>query len=358
MEKRVKTSAEDSEPEIIDEGIARLLSTASLDEGEYRRFTRQRSQAPASQRKPEPEAAPNSSQRVQESAGRSSGLPASAAPVQPVVSSRERGNSAASQGAVHALRATIRKGGQPDDTGSSFGIGVISPEGGVGVSTIAANLASFLCRMGEEVLLVESANGGDLTHFFGAQEGRPGMRTFVRAGVFPPLRLLTPERGSNEWAPEELARVMQGSSCTCLDLGQVTATFPTALRLCSLVLVPVMPDVRSLRSLEVITQGLKGSWPAETPHPEVLYVLNKLPGQGRFAQNVRTILQQQLGEALFAQAIPFADEVEEAAAVGITLQEYAPESIPAQIFRDIAAWIQARVRQRVSGTGYSHWSER
>jgi len=58
-------------------------------------------------------------------------------------------------------------------------IGVFSPMGGAGTSTLTASVGSILCELGRRVLLVDTSQWQALAFHFGANEVGAGVRTFV-----------------------------------------------------------------------------------------------------------------------------------------------------------------------------------
>lgn len=241
---------------------------------------------------------------------------------------------------------------------------VFSLAGGVGKTSLVASIGRALAARGERVLLADTCTFGLLPFYFGAHEIKPGMvRTFSGGASDPAIRLMTveAERESSEgdWLRREIARGGQDASRVVIDVATGSAgMLRQALRLSPLVLVPVVPDMSSvvtLQSLETFfrnQEGLSG----KTLQP--WYVLNQFDASSPLQLDVREVLRQQLGERLLPFAIHRSSAVSEALAEGMTVIDYAPNSPAAEDIMNLVTWIR---NTSVAGTGGRRgvrWSER
>jgi cellulose biosynthesis protein BcsQ len=341
MEQTEEVVRHGEKSEKIDDDLATLLSKARLEHGEYRRFKRQRVpvRGPATQ-----EPMPMAIGEVAE------------APVEKEQPPAAR-QSKPSRGPLHTLRATFDWIPEASSPGRPRGIGLFSPISGVGCSTLAANLASVLCHAGEQVLLVESSAKGDIALFFGVHHSRAGMRTFMRTGKHSSLKLLTPAEADERWFKQEVAAAMSECDRAILDLGGLPASIlHAAFSLCSVVIVPLMPDVRSLRSLELLPRPAEGISEAGETSPEWFYFLNGYREESRFAQKAREAIGAHFGDRLLSFMVPLADEVNEAAAAGMTLTDYSPQAAVTTVFEEAATWVRAHAN--AAQVRRTPWSER
>ncbi len=359
------TAPENSEG--LETDIAALLLRANLQDGEYRKFDRPRprTEAPSTQATIAAQiesAANKSSNKVDDlvavaSSPASSHVSNLASPAVLANSGTDKPAAAPATGsALHALRASVRHTLNTSSGDGQRGIGFFSLVGGVGRTSLAANIASALSQMGEHVVLVDSSEAGSLEYFFGAHEHKAGLRTFVAPQKRqPPLQLIAPEKLSPEWFSKDVAAAMAGAERTILDLACMSSdTLRGALSLCSHVFVPLLADVRCIRALHGTDDLLKQYG---RPDLEVHYLLNNVD-DSPFAQKVRELIERQLGSRLLEYAVERSPDVDQALAAGMSVADYAPHSKAARAYQQIARWIQAHIAvSAISSATAARWSE-
>src|SRR5579862_2016866 len=127
-------------------------------------------------------------------------------------------------------------------------LAVHSLAGGVGKTTLCANLARILCSLGEQVLLVDASGSGLLPFYFGANDLRPGLRKFIAPGMTcAPLQVIGAEEITEEWLSGDVKAAMVGSDRVIFDLGPASfGLLPNILGMASTILVPLLPDLNSI----------------------------------------------------------------------------------------------------------------
>jgi cellulose synthase operon protein YhjQ len=244
---------------------------------------------------------------------------------------------------------------------------VFSLAGGVGKTCLVATLGRVLSALAEHVLLAETAACGILPFYFGSRELRPGVvRTFFPPGAFgedcdAPVQMLNlqgdgspAESSHHDPLLADLLRDGRGASRIVVDVA--TASRMWMSRLLSLrptLLVPILPDMSSvacLGSLEALDAGSASG-------KKALYLLNQFDASSPLHQDVRAILQQQLGDRLLPFVLRRSSLVSEALAEGMTLIDYAPGSEVAADYRDLAGWLRSLSAPATAGSGV-RWSER
>jgi cellulose synthase operon protein YhjQ len=152
----------------------------------------------------------------------------------------------------------------------------------------------------------------------------------------------------------ELLRDGRGASRIVVDVATANRKWMShLLSLRPTLLVPILPDMSSvacLGSLEALdARAASGE--------RALYLLNQFDASLPLHRDVRTILQQQLGDRLLPFVLRRSSVVSEALAEGMTLIDYAPGSEVAVDYRDLAGWLRSLSAPATAGSGV-RWSER
>jgi cellulose biosynthesis protein BcsQ len=286
-------------------------------------------------------------------------MPAGSEPLQP---SRERAGSR-----WYALRGVLGRSEEAQPArgeGQIPGLAVFSFAGGVGKTSLVAGLGRALAARGERVLLADLSPFGLLPFYFGAREIKPGVwRTFSGGAGDPPIRVLTAdterEGGDPEFLRQEVARAAQDASRVLIDVATGSAAIlRQALQLSSVVLVPVVPDMTSVVTLQALEQFFRGQEGQTGRPPQVWYVLSQFDASSRLQTDVREFLRQQLGERLLPMAIHRSAAVSEALAEGMTVLDYAPNAPAAEDIVSLAAWVRETSVAVNGGHRGVRWSER
>ncbi len=290
-------------------------------------------------------------------------ISAQAPPSETLLQSRER---VASR--WFALQGIFGRAGEAQRAeGSEFRVPVLtvfSLAGGVGKTSLVASLGRALAARGERVLLADACNFGLLPFYFGAREVKPGgVRTFGGGPSDPPIRILSLDMDRESSEPDllrrEAARSLQDATRVLIDVSTGSASMlRQALRLSPTVLVPIMPDVASVVTLQPLDGFFRSQESAGGRPPQVWYVLNQFDPALPLHLDLREVLRQQLGERLLPFAIHRTPAVSEALAEGMTVIDYAPGSPAAEDILNLVNWVRSS-SAAVAGTHRGvRWSER
>ena len=237
-------------------------------------------------------------------------------------------------------------------------LAVLSLAGGVGKTTLCANLARILCIRGEDVLLVEASGSGLLPFYFGANDLRPGLRTFVASGMqCSRLRVIGAEEVTASWIEKEVRPAMVASQRTIFDLGPASfSLLPQILAMCSAILVPLTPDLNSILSISRIQSSLEKLRSAGTQVPLPYYVFNQFVDDYSMDHEARELAKRQCDDRVLPISVRHGEEVAEAIACRMTVADYAPASEVTQDFLELALWLErtAPVQQQRSAV---RWTE-
>lgn len=268
----------------------------------------------------------------------------------------------------YALRGIF--GRSPEETRAERAEGlapvltVFSLAGGVGKTSLAAATGRALAARGERVLLTDTCSFGMLPFYFGAREIKPGVvRTFSGGTSDPPIRVLTLDLEQESTDPEllrrEVARGAQDASRVLIDVATGSAAMlRQALRLSPTVLVPVVPDMTSVVTLQSLESFFRSQEGKSGRFLQVWYVLNQFDPSSPLQLDVREVLRQQLGERLLPFAIHRSPAVSEALAEGMTVIDYAPNSPAAEDIVSLVAWIRNTSVTVSAAHRGMRWSER
>lgn len=246
---------------------------------------------------------------------------------------------------------------------------VFSLSGGVGTTSLVATLGRALSARGERVLLVEATSLGSLPYFFGGSESRSGSpRTFrpPPSSTDTPIRVATafpeaPVGADARQSPlsSEIEGWARGASRVIVDAATRSADTIRALaRIAPRVLVPLVPDVRSVLAVKAIDSFLQHELGAPGALPVVHYLLNQFDPGLPLHMDVRKVLRDELGDRLLTFELQRTPAISEALAEGMTIIDYAPDSPAVASFICLAKWLQEVLP---SADGKSHdrrWSER
>jgi cellulose synthase operon protein YhjQ len=251
---------------------------------------------------------------------------------------------------------------------------VLSLAGGVGKTCLVATLGRALAAHGEHVLLADTAVYGMLPFYFGSREFRPGVvRTFsppLSSAVSPapseadtPVRVLNllaeryhGERGEHDPLFAELLREGRGASRILVDVATASRDVTSRLLLLRpLVVVPVLPDmssVASLRQLQLLLADVQGK------PVGAFYLLNQFDASSSLHLDVRSLLQQELGDRLLPFVVRRSSAVSEALAEGMTVIDYAPHAEAVEDYRHLANWLRGYASPAPQEQKSARWRER
>jgi len=330
--------------------VARLYSWANVEDAAYRNFSRQRKHPATVVARAE-----NGAEQVDDSAVGES-LPAEA-PATPVISlpttssmpalpeNRERLAEIQPVSEHHALHPAMA---------------IYSLAGGVGKTTLAANLGRVFCSLGERTLLVDASGSGLLPFYFGAADLRAGLRTFEAFGVnYPPIQVIGADEVTAEWLENEVKPTMQKAQRTIFDLGPASmGVLPEIFSMCSIVLIPLLSDPNSIFTVSRIEASLKKMQSTGIKVPSAYYMFNRFDDRNPTDQQARELVQRQCGDRLLPISIQQSAAVAEAIAARMTVADHAPQSEVTSDYLELAEWLRkiAPSSPAVQFTG--RWSER
>ena len=238
-------------------------------------------------------------------------------------------------------------------------LAVYSVAGGVGKTTICANLGKILCSLGEQILLVDATGRGLLPFYFGATEPRTGLRKFAAPGVNASfVQIITGNEATAEWLDRDVKHLVANSQRTIVDLGYASqALIPAVLSICTVVLVPLLPDLNSVISVPFIENFLNSNAPTSNS-PEVFYFFNCFDESSAHCQQARDFVLRHCGSRLLPIGLRKERESPEAPSRGGL---YGADRMPgpelSHDYMELAAWVRRVAPLRAAALIPGRWSE-
>lgn len=124
------------------------------------------------------------------------------------------------------------------------------------------------------------------------------------------------------------------------------------------VLVPLAPDMNSVIGLHALEKYFAGAADEEGRPILPYYVINQFDAALPLHLDVREVLRRQLGDRLLPFVISRAPSVSEALADGMTVVDYAPDSVITKDYLNVANWIRTISAPAVAISRNLRWSER
>jgi cellulose biosynthesis protein BcsQ len=259
----------------------------------------------------------------------------------------------------HAFPAVPKAGMQAalrePEPQSSPVLGVYSIAGGVGKTTLCANLGKTLCSLGERLLLVDASGRALLPFYFGASDLRTGPRKFVAPGVNHFIQVIVADKVTTQWLEGEVKPLMLTSQRTIFDLGSACEDLlPTILGMCTVVLIPLLPDLNSLITVSRIESALKPqSMGSKTP--AVFYLFNRFDELSSNDQRARAFVARQCGHRLLPITHHHSAEVAEALGSGNSGADLTSGSDLSHDYLELAFWIRRVAPVTSAGFLPSEW---
>jgi cellulose synthase operon protein YhjQ len=240
---------------------------------------------------------------------------------------------------------------------------VVSVAGGVGKTCLVATLGRALAALGERVMLADTAECGLLPFYYGSRTYSPGvMRTFSppapsSAPTDTPVQILNlhtshPREAGEDHLLEDLLRDGRSAGRILIDVATGRRDLVNRLLgLGSCALIPLLPDMSSVASLPLLQSVLAEGMPA-------FYLLNQFDETVPLHVDVRTLLEEELGDRLLPFVLRRSFAVSEALAEGMTILDYAPQSEVAEDYRSVARWLRTLSAPALRIQASARWSER
>jgi len=238
-------------------------------------------------------------------------------------------------------------------------LAVHSLAGGVGKSTLCANVARVLCSLGEQILMVDASGSGLLPFHFGANDLRSGLRKFVAPGMtYSPLRVIGAEEITAGWLDGDVRAAMAASDRVIFDLGPASfGLLPNIFGLANTILVPLLPDLNSILTIPRIEASLEKMRSSGLKVPPPFYVFSEFDSESSIDQRARELVAGQCGERLLPLTIRHGAEVGQAIASRITVVDHAPESEVTHDYVQLAGWLQSVAPVRRAAKSSVRWTE-
>jgi len=235
-------------------------------------------------------------------------------------------------------------------------LAVYSIAGGVGKTTLCANLGKTLCSLGERLLLVDASGRGLLPFYFGASDLRTGPRKFVAPGMNAQfIQVIVADKVTTQWLDGEVKQLMSASQRTIFDLGPACENLlPTILGMCTVVLIPLLPDLNSLITVSRIESALKAPC-IGSKTPAVFYLFNRFDELSSNDQRARAFVARQCGHRLLPITHRHSAEVAEALGNGTSGADLTPGSELSQDYLELAFWIRRIAPVTSAGFLPSEW---
>jgi cellulose biosynthesis protein BcsQ len=220
-------------------------------------------------------------------------------------------------------------------------VAVYSVAGGVGKTTVCANLGKTLCSLGEQLLLVDASGRRLLPFYFGATELKTGSRKFAASGVNAPfIQVNAADKVTNQWLDSEVKPMMSASQRTIFDLGPLCESMlPTIFGMCTVVLIPLLPDLNSIVTVAAIESSLNAlSMGPRTP--TFFYLFNRFDEQSVNDQQARDFVARQCGDRLLPITLRHGRELTEALHGGNSAADQTPGAELSHDYLELALWVR------------------
>lgn len=250
-------------------------------------------------------------------------------------------------------RAPEKKIPEPRNEGRVH-VGIWSPMGGSGKSTLTSSLGSLISQLGRRVLLVDTSQWQTLAFHYGASEARAGKRSFFAPGSEDlAVHILALDQNDTGFPDLNNFTATIPLDCVLFDLSGVSGEqLLVYLQECDIIIVPLLPDASAVRLAGVAKTVLDKLQPSPS---RVMFVINQMEDTA-LAKEVRAQLIQSLGEQLFPSAIDRHAVVQQAQAHGVVLPFYSPKAQSISVLNEITRWLN--IPEAALARPLQRWSER
>jgi len=236
---------------------------------------------------------------------------------------------------------------------------IFSLAGGVGKTTLCANLGRALYSGGDRVLLVDASGCGLLPFYFGANDLQPGLHTFDDPdGNRAPLRIVSADEITPEWLIDDVRAEIDSTYWTIFDLGAAsTHLLPQILSMCAFVLIPLLPDMNSILSVSRIESMFEQMRLRGAGIPSPFYLFNKFDAEDEVDEGARELVMRQCGGRLLPWSIRYDAEAARAIARRKTVIDHAPDAELAHASHKLAALLQRTVAGKRARRSGRRWND-
>jgi len=214
-------------------------------------------------------------------------------------------------------------------------VGFYSPMGGSGKSLLTASIGALLCQLGWRTAMIDTSPWQTLSFYFGAQNVKPGKRTFsVPGGDGACVHVLN---CSPSFTYSDLSSFMSTTpvDCVLFDLGGLYEDNALAwLKTFDYIVIPLLPTVQapiiaSATREKILALGCDSE--------KFIFVLNFMD-QTPVVVRTKKLLGELLQKQLFPSAIEHQQAVDEALSEGVVLPYFAPNSQAVNVCHEIVNW--------------------
>lgn len=245
---------------------------------------------------------------------------------------------------------------RPEPSGKHPVLALYSIAGGVGKTTICANLGKTLCSLGEQLLLVDATGRGLLPFYFGATELRAGVRKFIAPGAgAPPIQVISGGEVTPQWLDRDVNDLMATAQRTIFDLNLASVSLlPAILKMCTVILVPLLPDVNSIVSVARVEDSLQA---LGSNGPAVCYFFNRFDEQSPNDQRARDFVLRHCGHRLLPFSLRNSPELGSVLQSGLPGVDSPPGSGLGHDYLQLALWVRRVAPLKSSVLLPARWSE-
>ena len=246
-------------------------------------------------------------------------------------------------------------------------IGVVNQKGGVGKTTTAVNLATYLALLGRKVLLIDLDPQANATSGLGVEPSDAGSAAVLLEGADPADKVVHLENYGLDVLPageglvaaaaelledpfrlrKRLAGFDDGYDFVLFDsppsLGPLTIN---VLAAAEGLIVPLQTEYYALEGLARLVETIDRVRQGINPQLRILgIVLTMYDGRTLLSQQVEQNARQHFGDKVFWTVIPRNVRLSEAPSHGQPIAKHAPTSTGAQAYGRLAAEVIRRVEK-------------
>ena len=223
-------------------------------------------------------------------------------------------------------------------------VSICGVAGGVGITTIAASLARICAQRGEQAVLLDISHDSLLPLFFGGRSSTVPISSFVfsgdpKRGAVHTCRRDEKRESAEGWVTRCLDALVGASDQLIIDAGVSRICEVSNRRIGEMTrIVTLVPDTRCLASLKRIEDSTGELSANETTGP--LLLLNQFDPSDSLHVEISARLGSRFPHRLIPIAVRRDRQVAAALAEGMTIIDYAPESVAAEDLARLEHWLR------------------